>query len=202
MSADPRARAVAGLDQVLAAEHVECAHDCRSADVEFLGEGALGRQALAGANHAPDDRGAQFVRYTRVATRFRLAAGPQHLGIRTRRQNGSLRSPSRQLRPSRLRAVMIPGPAPSTPFSSLRPPRSGDSRGTCPGGMRQLNGCRRVRARNGPFGLLTSPKLRETVRCRRLSTEPRLTARAEERGSAWGGGSAGGWPCWPRSAWA
>ena len=54
-------RAAPGLDQPLAAEEVERSHDRRSADVESLGECALGRQTHARLQVPSDDRRAQLV---------------------------------------------------------------------------------------------------------------------------------------------
>src|SRR6266511_5878006 len=64
---DPRARAAPGLDQPLAAEKVERAHDRRPADAEFLGESAFRRQTGTRPQPPTNDRGAQLVRNACIA---------------------------------------------------------------------------------------------------------------------------------------
>src|SRR6266511_2736517 len=76
---DPRACAAPGLDQPLAAEKVERAHDRRPADAEFLGESAFRRQTGTRPQPPTNDRGAQLVRNACIARTHPRPAAAAHI---------------------------------------------------------------------------------------------------------------------------
>jgi hypothetical protein len=90
---DPRAGAAAGLDQSLAAEKVERAHDRRPADVEFLGESAFRGETRTRPQPPNNDRGAQLVRNVCIAHTGPRPAAARHIqAYASGRRGGSMKT--------------------------------------------------------------------------------------------------------------